>query len=89
VNKGKFDRKFAKILKNLKDNRENGDYEVFSVIDKEIAEETLEEAMEFLEGAEAYLRRYITVASVRRRRGTASFFIEGLTGKTVFYFYIM
>lgn len=59
VNKGKLDKRFAKILKNLKDDRENGDYEVFSVIDKETAQEALKEAAEFLSGAQEYLKRYI------------------------------
>ena len=59
VKTGKFDRRFAKILNNLKDDRENGDYEVFSVIDAEIAEESVDEAEEFLKGIEQYLERYL------------------------------
>ena len=59
VKSGKFDKRFAKILKNLKDDRENGDYEVFSVIDQETAEETLKEAEEFLKAVQQYLEKYL------------------------------
>ena len=59
VKNGKFDKRFAKILKNLKDDRENGDYEVFSVIDQETAEETLKEAEEFSKAIRHYLEKYL------------------------------
>lgn len=58
VKTGKFDRKFGKYLINLRDERENGDYEIFSVIDEEIAKESLKEAGEFVEEA----KRYLTVS---------------------------
>ncbi len=57
VRTGKFDRRFGKYLANLKDERESGDYEVFSYIDKETAEVSLTEAREFLEETKGYLRK--------------------------------
>lgn len=59
INKGKIDRKFAKILKNLKDDREDGDYEVFTIIDRDIAENAIQEAEEFLKEAKRYLEKYL------------------------------
>ncbi len=55
VKTGKFDRNLGKYLANLKDDRESGDYEVFSYIDKETAETALHEAKEFLKEAKIYL----------------------------------
>ena len=58
IKSGKLDKKFARMLKNLKDDRENGDYEVFSTIDEEIAEQTIGEAKEFLKAARQHLKKY-------------------------------
>lgn len=55
----KFDKKFGKILSNLKDDRENGDYEVYSCIDEEVSTECVKEAREFLEGSEKYLAKFL------------------------------
>jgi len=52
----KFSKKFGKFLANLKDDRESGDYEVFSYIDRESAEVALSEAREFVRESEAYLK---------------------------------
>lgn len=41
---------------NLKDDRESGDYEVFSYIDKETAEAAITEAKEFLKETKRYLK---------------------------------
>ena len=57
VKSGKFDRRFGKYLANLKDERENGDYEVLSYIDQETAEKAVAEAGEFLREAETYLKK--------------------------------
>ncbi len=51
VKAGKFDRNLGKYLANLKDDRESGDYEVFSYIDEETAKTALYEAKEFLKEA--------------------------------------
>ncbi len=58
VKTGKFERRFGKMLANLKDDRENGDYEIYSAIDKESAEQSVQEAREFLKEAERYLADY-------------------------------
>lgn len=57
VKTGKFDKRFGRILSNLKDDRENSDYELFSGIDQEIAEESVKKAEEFLKEAERYLEK--------------------------------
>ena len=45
------------FLTNLKDERENSDYEIFSVINEEIAREAIKEAEEFVEEAKRYLKK--------------------------------
>lgn len=57
VKTGKISRHFGKYLANLKDDRESGDYEVFSYIDEETAEIALNEAKEFLRETRVYLER--------------------------------
>ena len=57
VKTGKFSRNLGKYLANLKDDRESGDYEVFSYIDKETAETAMYEAREFIKEAKLYLQR--------------------------------
>lgn len=56
VKTGKFKKDLGKYLANLKDERESGDYEVFSYIDRETAETAIEEAKEFIRESKAYLR---------------------------------
>ncbi|MCR4320674.1 MAG: HEPN domain-containing protein [Candidatus Brocadiaceae bacterium] len=55
VKTGKFSKNIGKSLANLKDDRESGDYEVFSYIDKETAETAISESKEFLKEAKLYL----------------------------------
>lgn len=57
VKTGKFSRSLGKYLANLKDDRESGDYEVFSYMDKETAEASIKEAKEFLKEGRAYLEK--------------------------------
>ena len=57
VKTGKFSRELGKYLANLKDERESGDYEVFSYIDKETAETAIAEAKEFLKEGKLYLKK--------------------------------
>lgn len=59
VKTGKFSKDMGKYLANLKDDRERGDYEVFSYIDKETAEAAINEAKEFLRESKAYLERLV------------------------------
>ena len=55
VKTGKFSKNIGKHLANLKDDRESGDYEVFSYIDKDTAETAISESKEFLKEAKLYL----------------------------------
>ena len=57
VKTGKFSRNMGKHLANLKDDRESGDYEVFSFIDKETAETAVKEAKEFISAGKKYLEK--------------------------------
>lgn len=57
VKTGKFNKNLGKFLANLKDDRESGDYEIFSYIEKETAETALKEAEEFLKESKIYLKR--------------------------------
>lgn len=59
VKTGRWDKKFAKILSNLKDDRENGDYDVYSVIDEEVARTAVKEAEEFLKAVKQYFKKYL------------------------------
>ena len=59
VKTGKFEKRFGKYLANLKDDRETGDYEVYSAIDQETAEHAVQEAREFLQAAESYLKIFL------------------------------
>jgi hypothetical protein len=55
VKPGKFDRKWGKMLSNLKDDREAGDYEALSYVDEETARRAVQEATEFVKQVEGYL----------------------------------
>lgn len=55
VKTGKFDKKFGRFLTNLKDDRENGDYSLFSVIDENIAKESIIEAEQLIAEIRDYL----------------------------------
>ncbi|WP_420266093.1 HEPN domain-containing protein [Candidatus Magnetominusculus dajiuhuensis] len=57
VKTGRFKKNLGKYLSNLKDDRENGDYEIFSFIDEETAETALNEAEEFIKETIAYLQK--------------------------------
>lgn len=56
VKTGKFKKNLGKYLANLKDDRESGDYEIFSYIDRETAETALIEARAFISGSREYLK---------------------------------
>lgn len=57
VKTGKFSKELGKYLSNLKDDRESGDYELFSFIDEETAKVALEEAEKFLKEVKTYLQK--------------------------------
>lgn len=52
---GKFEKRYGKYLANLKDDRENSDYEIFSAMDEETARAAVDEAKNFLAAATHYL----------------------------------
>lgn len=56
---GKVDKKYGKYLSNLKDDREDGDYEVYSAIDAEAAQIAVQKAKEFVEAMAQYLKRFL------------------------------
>jgi uncharacterized protein (UPF0332 family) len=56
IKTGRLDKKFGRFLANLKDDRENGDYGLFSVIDEEIANESIDEADKFVKEMRQYLK---------------------------------
>jgi len=55
IKSDKFDKKFGRYLKNLKDERENGDYGIFTLIEENDAKKAIKEAKEFLSQTETYL----------------------------------
>jgi len=55
VKTGKFSKELGKYLYNLKDDRESGDYELFSFLDEETAKTSFKEAEEFLKKTKFYL----------------------------------
>ena len=55
VKSGKFEKRFGKFLSNLKDDREQSDYEPYSTIDQDSAQTAVQEAREFLGAVEAYV----------------------------------
>lgn len=57
IKEGRLDRKFGRYLKNLKDERENGDYGIFSLIERKDAKEAINEAKEFINATEQYLKQ--------------------------------
>ena len=56
IKTGKIDKKYARYLSHLKDERENGDYDIFVIFDKEDAKRAMKEAQDFLEGMKKYLK---------------------------------
>jgi uncharacterized protein (UPF0332 family) len=55
VKTGKFEKKWGRLLANLKDDREAGDYEVFAWLDEETARRAVREAEEFVSEVQRYL----------------------------------
>ncbi len=61
VKTGKFKKDLGKYLANLKDERESGDYEIFSYVERETAETAIEEAKEFIRETQAYLKSNLLI----------------------------
>lgn len=55
IKTGILDKKLGSILAELKDDREKGDYEIYSTLDKKDAFEALDHATEFVSLVETYL----------------------------------
>jgi hypothetical protein len=56
---GRVNVRLGRYLNNLKDDRESGDYDVYSGIDRSDAEHAVREAREFLTEAERYLEAFL------------------------------
>ena len=52
---GMFDRQWGRLLANLKDDREAGDYEALSYLDEATAYRSVREAAEFISAVEPYV----------------------------------
>jgi len=57
---GKVNPRLGRYLNNLKDDRESGDYDLYSGLDKSDAENAVREAREFLVEAERYLQSFLS-----------------------------
>lgn len=55
VKTGKIEKEYGKYLSNLKDDRETGDYEIFSTLDEEAAKNSIREAQAFVSRIQSYL----------------------------------
>ena len=61
IKTGKLDKKYAKILAEVQDDRYRADYDVIYSASKNDAEENLEEANDFFEVIRAYLKKEINL----------------------------
>ena len=57
IKPGKIDKRYGKVLANLKDDRESGDYEALSFIDEDTAKRAVAEAEMFYKAIEQYLKK--------------------------------
>ncbi|MCP9439463.1 MAG: HEPN domain-containing protein [Nitrospira sp.] len=55
VKTGKLDKRWGKLLSNLKDDREAGDYDALSYLDEETARRAVREAEEFVAAVDQYI----------------------------------
>lgn len=60
---GRVNPKLGRYLNNLKDDRESGDYDLYSGIDKDVAENAVREAREFLAEAEPFVQPFLSPES--------------------------
>lgn len=54
---GKMKPSLGKMLANLREDRESGDYEAYSFVDHDVAKNALREAREFVHGVSDFLRK--------------------------------
>jgi len=59
IKSGKIERKFGRILSRLKDEWENGDYDIFTDFNSQDAEEAIKQAEEFLERMKKFLSKIL------------------------------
>jgi uncharacterized protein (UPF0332 family) len=59
VKAGKLDKKFGRYLSNLMEDRQQSDYNVFSGLEQEDAEQSLQEAKEFVAEIRRQLAAYL------------------------------
>lgn len=59
VETGKLPKKLAKYLRSVRDDREEGDYEVYSVIDQETSQTAVREAGEFVRAIQDLLKPHL------------------------------
>jgi len=57
IKTGKIDKRYAKVLGRLKDERENGDYDIFTSFDSEEGKRDVEDAESFISGIKEYLEK--------------------------------
>lgn len=55
VKTGKLDKRWGKLLSNLKDDREAGDYDALSYLDEDTARRAVREAEEFVAAVDRYI----------------------------------
>lgn len=67
VRTGKIEQEYGRFLSELKDKRENGDYEIYSAIEHEAAKEAVENAQRFLERIRTYLKKELGSVSNKKR----------------------
>lgn len=61
IQTGEIEKKYAQFIRNLKDDRENGDYDLYTVFEQGDAEEAITEAEEFLDRMKRYLREKYSI----------------------------
>jgi len=57
IKSGKIDKKYGRWLSQLKDERENGDYDIYVNFNKEDAQQAIKEAEGFVEEIEKFLKQ--------------------------------
>jgi len=55
IKTGKIDQKYGRWLNRLRDERENGDYDIFTSFDREDTENSITEADEFIQEMQRHL----------------------------------
>ena len=61
IRTGKIDRKYGRWLNKLKDERENGDYDIFTSFESEDAKEDINEAEQFLVEMKRFLTQNLAI----------------------------